>query len=201
MTSDNGQPQASSRKVKLPKLELRKFSGKVEDWPEFWDSFCSAIHNDDQLAKVDKFKYLRSYLEGPARNAIKGFSLTDVDYDEAVALLRKRFARPEVIRITHINELINLAPVYSERNVQRLRAFHDETETHFRAMEAQGVDKQTYSSVVVPMLMSKIPEALRNNMTRFNENHMEWLLDEFLAALEKELAVLEGHVPILQMVK
>ena len=201
VTSDNGQPQASSRKVKLPKLELRKFSGKVEDWPEFWDSFCSAIHNDDQLAKVDKFKYLRSYLEGPARNAIKGFSLTDVDYDEAVALLRKRFARPEVIRITHINELINLAPVYSERNVERLRAFHDETETHFRAMEAQGVDKQTYSSVVVPMLMSKIPEALRNNMIRFNENHMEWLLDEFLAALEKELAVLEGHVPILQMVK
>ena len=58
--SDNGQPQVSSRKVKLPKLELRKFNGKVEDWPDFWDSFYSAIHNDDQLAEVDKFKYLRS---------------------------------------------------------------------------------------------------------------------------------------------
>ena len=132
---------------------------------------------------------------------IKGFSLTEVDYDDAVALLKKRFARPDVIRITHINELINLAPVFSEKNVQRLRSFHDETETHFRAMEAQGVEKLSYSSVVVPMLMAKIPESLRNNMIRFNANHMEWLLDDFLVALEKELEVLEGHVPILQLVK
>ena len=120
---------------------------------------------------------------------IKGFSLTDVDYDAAVALLRKRFSRPEVIMITHINELKNLAPVYSETNVQRRRAFHDETETHFRTMEAQGVDKQTYSSVLVPMFMFKRPEALRNNMIRLDEKQMEWLLDEFLLALEKELAV------------
>ena len=59
----------------------------------------------------------------------------------------------------------------------------------------------SYSSVVVPMLMAKIPESLRNNMIRFNANHMEWLLDDFLVALEKELEVLEGHVPILQLVK
>ena len=68
-------------------------------------------------------------------------------------------------------------------------------------MEAQGVDKQSYSSVVVPMFMSKIPESLRNNMIRFNENHMEWLLDEFIAALEKELQIEEGYVPILQLAK
>jgi hypothetical protein len=26
-------------KVKLPKLEVRKFSGNIQDWREFWDSF------------------------------------------------------------------------------------------------------------------------------------------------------------------
>ena len=197
-TSSTEQPyQTPSRRVKLPKLELRMFSGKIEDWPEFWDSFCSAIHLDQQLAKVDKFKYLRSYLEGPARSVIKGFSLTEVDYDEAVALLRKRYERPDVMRIAHINELINLAHVFNDKNVQRLRSLHDEIETHFRAMEAQGVDKQSYSSVVVPMVMSKIPKSIRYNMIRFNEEHMDWLLDDFLSALEKELRVLEGHVPIL----
>ena len=30
-------------RVKLPKLEVRKFSGKLEEWQEFWDSFESAI--------------------------------------------------------------------------------------------------------------------------------------------------------------
>ena len=28
---------------------------------KFWDAFKSAIHNDKELANVDKFKYLRSF--------------------------------------------------------------------------------------------------------------------------------------------
>eukprot|EP00794_Sanderia_malayensis_P012361 gene12361-biopygen9857 len=35
-------------------------------------------------------------------------------------------------------------------------------------------------------------------MIRFGSNHMEWNLDEMLAALGKEVEVLEGHVPIFQ---
>ena len=42
-------------RVKLPKLELKKFSGKMHEWQECWDSFRSAIHDDDDIAKVDKF--------------------------------------------------------------------------------------------------------------------------------------------------
>jgi len=30
-------------RVKLPKLEMCKFTGKVEDWQEFWDSFLSTV--------------------------------------------------------------------------------------------------------------------------------------------------------------
>ena len=63
-------------KVKLPKLEIKKFSGKVQDWSEFWDSFKSAIDNDPDLANIDKFKYLRSFLEEMPRRVIAGLSLT-----------------------------------------------------------------------------------------------------------------------------
>ena len=30
--------------VKLPKLEIRKFTGKSHECQDFWDSFMSAIH-------------------------------------------------------------------------------------------------------------------------------------------------------------
>ena len=30
--------------VKLPKLDFKKFNGELLMWPEFWDSFDSAIH-------------------------------------------------------------------------------------------------------------------------------------------------------------
>jgi len=34
----------SSSKVKLPKLHLTSFDGKILNWQEFWDIFNSAVH-------------------------------------------------------------------------------------------------------------------------------------------------------------
>ena len=179
-------------------MELKKFNGKISDWQEFWDGFKSAIDDDDEMANVDKFKYLRSFLEEPAKSVVAGLSLTDANYTSAIELLHKRFAKPSVIKRAHINELINLSPVYNEKSVGRLRALHDQIETHFRGLEALGVDKESYSSVVVPVLMEKIPETMRYSMIRFGQNHLEWNVDELIAALEKEIEVRESHVPIFK---
>ena len=76
---ENGATSSSANsktvRVKLPKLEVRKFSGKLEEWQEFWDSFESAIHSNDSLSNEDKFSYLRGLLLKPARSAIVGFAL------------------------------------------------------------------------------------------------------------------------------
>ena len=48
-------------KVKLPKLEIRKFSGQIYEWKEFWDAFSSAVHDNYDLADVDKLKYLSGF--------------------------------------------------------------------------------------------------------------------------------------------
>jgi len=52
-----------------------------------------------------------------------------------------------------MNELLNLTPVYNERNVVRLRALHDKIESHFRSLDALGIAEECYSSIVVPVLM------------------------------------------------
>ena len=85
--------QSSQQKVvraKLPKLEVKKFNGKLSEWQEFWDSFESAIHQNDGLSNVDKFSYLRSLLLEPAKSAIGGFALTSANYEAALELLKKR---------------------------------------------------------------------------------------------------------------
>ena len=56
--------------VKLPKFNLKPFSGRVHEWQEFWDSFNSAIHQNESLANVEKLNYLRGYLEDKARSVI-----------------------------------------------------------------------------------------------------------------------------------
>eukprot|EP00794_Sanderia_malayensis_P015457 gene15457-biopygen12862 len=72
--SDDSQGTTMKRRtpVKLPALELSKFSGKIHEWSEFWDSFCSAVNDNENLADVDKLKYLRGFLEEPARSVIAG---------------------------------------------------------------------------------------------------------------------------------
>ena len=90
--TDSSVPTASGVKVKLPKLELRKFSGRVADWHEFWDGFSSAVLENPGLAKVDKLKYLKGLLEEPARSVLTGIATTDSSYDIAVDLLEKRLS-------------------------------------------------------------------------------------------------------------
>ena len=53
-------------KAKLPKLEVKKFSGRLQDWQEFWDSFQSSIDGNESLSAVDKFSYLKNLLHKPA---------------------------------------------------------------------------------------------------------------------------------------
>ena len=98
-----------------------------------------------------------------------------------------------------MNELLNLAPVYNERNVVRLRALHDQIESHFRSLDALGIAEECYSAIVVPVLMEKIPESLRYNMIRFSDagSHLDWSVKELIEAFEKELEVRESHAPIL----
>ena len=79
-------------RAKLPKLRMKNFGGKFCEWPEIWDSFSSLIDNNDQLSDVDKFAYLRGYLEGLA---------SEIDYRRSFTYsnelpVRYRFAKETV---------------------------------------------------------------------------------------------------------
>ena len=124
-------------------------------------------------------------MEEPARRVIAGLTLTDADCEAAVEILESRFAKPALIKRVHINQLMNLAPVFNERNVGRLRYLLGDIETHLRGLEALKVDKESYSSIVAPVFMDKIPEQIRMNMIRFGWDYLSWTLDEMLDAIVK----------------
>ena len=86
----SGIPQQSKMKAKLPKLEVRKFNRKVQEWQEFWNAFESAIDQNENHTAMDKFAYLRSLVSEPARATNTGFSLTAVNYAAAVVVLNKK---------------------------------------------------------------------------------------------------------------
>ena len=82
----------AGRRVNLPKLEMKKVSGRISEWQEFWDGFKSAIYDDVQLANVNKSEYLKSYLEEPVRSVVTGFPLTKKNYVTTIELFKKGYA-------------------------------------------------------------------------------------------------------------
>ena len=194
-SSQGYQPISSQQKTvraKLPKLEVKKFNGKLCEWQEFWDSFESAIHMNDGLSNVDKFSYLRSLLLGSAKSAIGGFALTSANYESAIELLKKRYGKKVAIQRALISELLNARPVFNESDTPRLRSLYDFAETKYRALQALGVDEQSYSEVVVPTLLEKIPDAIRLTITR-GRQYLEWTLGDTLEALLVEVELREDH--------
>ena len=62
--------------IKLPKLNLLRFGGRLTDWISFWDIFEATVHKSDMDA-VNKFFYLKGQLDDQAAQLIEGMPMTE----------------------------------------------------------------------------------------------------------------------------
>ena len=130
-------PGVSTQPVnaKLPKLQIKKFTGDPKEWQSFWDSFSSAVHANKALKNVDKFNYLKSLLEGAALSAITGLALTEPNYANAVDILKERFGNKQLIISSHMEALLKLKPVTALSD-KGMRAVLDKVEIQVRGLQA-----------------------------------------------------------------
>ena len=106
--------QATTVKPKLPKLTLEKFRGDVTTFQSFLEQFNSTIHENASIPETDKFKHLKSLLDGPAARVVQGLTLTSANYKHARELLEDRYGRTQVIISAHMDNLLKLNPCTSE---------------------------------------------------------------------------------------
>ena len=71
-----------------------------------------------------------------------------------------------------------------------LRRLYDKTEIHIRGFQALGLEAQQYGSLLVPVLLSKVPQELRLIISReFDTGN--WSLDELLKVFKTEVEAQE----------
>ena len=191
-------------KTKLPKLSLKKFHGEAMLFSPFWDSFVSAVDENQTLSDVEKFNYLNNLVEGTAAAAIRGLPLTADNYEAAknilkkrfeqprgsMNILKKRFGQPQIIINAHMESLVKIAAVTSDSNLKRLRELYDQVEAHVRALQALGVESGSYGKLLIPILMEKLPTNLRLIISRCIDKQ-EWDLDVILRAFDSEIEARE----------
>ena len=71
------------------------------------DQFLIAIHENDSLADIDKFTYLKSFLSDSALQSINGLSLNATNYKEAIEILHERYGNKQVLISAHMQNLRN----------------------------------------------------------------------------------------------
>jgi hypothetical protein len=147
---------------------LVKFKGQITKWNTFWDSFESAIHNNQDISKIDKFNYLNSVLEGPALRAIQGLTLTGANYDAAIDILKDRFGRTQQIITAHMDELLKISGCTGDR-LTSLRFVYDKIRAHVQGLATLGVSSEMYGSWLIPIIMSKMPNDIRLEIENRNE--------------------------------
>lgn len=114
-----------SNTAKLPKITIRSFDGKLENWVSYKELFDSLIHNRD-IPNVEKLHYLLSSVQGPAYDLIKSFPLSDDNYMNAYETLTKHYDKKRQIALVYYEKLLNCEPAKTKGDLDRIfRAFNE----------------------------------------------------------------------------
>ena len=176
--------------VKLPKIQLRSFNGEPTKWTAFWESFESAVHSNTALSDVEKFSYLNSLLERAAQEAVSGLALTAANYHRAIETLKKRFGCKQLIVNKHMDGLLHLESVTSSQNTRALRKLLDCVKSHIHSLQSLGVEPDSYSSLLCPVLVNKLPSELQLLISR-EVSEDDWKLNPLMEAIEAEVSARE----------
>ncbi|XP_064461559.1 uncharacterized protein LOC135371435 [Ornithodoros turicata] len=108
----------------------------------------ATIHSCSSLAAIEKFKYLLSYVTD------------DDNYESAIAVLKRRFGRPDLLAAEHIDKLLSLRPVHSATEVGSLRNLYDDVSRHMRALEALSIPRSSYGVILYRVVTRCLPAEL-----------------------------------------
>ena len=175
--------------IRLPKLELLKFNGEITQFNAFWQSFECAIHSNENLSGIHKLNYLVNLLEGPAYRVVAGLSLTEENYEHAVQTLRDRFGNKQRIISAHMQSLLKLQDCPCEK-VSQLRYIYDNINVHVRGLEALGMPQESYGSLLIPIIMQRMPSEITIQVARKVTEDV-WPIKEILEIIKKEIEARE----------
>ncbi|XP_053968799.1 uncharacterized protein LOC128870226 [Anastrepha ludens] len=144
-----------SAAIRLPKMELPKFSGDSTEWIGFFDAFSALVDCNAALSNGQKLHYLRSCLRGDALKIISGFKICDVNYEEAWDLLKSRYKVMRVIVEGHFRAMANVKRAASD-TADAIKEVIDAFQQHIRELKALGRPVEFWDDWLVYELVNKL---------------------------------------------
>ncbi|CAC5369246.1 unnamed protein product [Mytilus coruscus] len=136
-----------------------------------------------------------SHLEGSAAQTVEGFALTTGNYETAVNLLRDRYVHTSKLIHAYMKALMNLpAPT---NDVFSLRFYGDKLKSYVRVLEFLGQTPEMYGSLLVPVVLDKLPIEIRKSIAR-EHGRDNLILENLRKSITREIDILEAGEGVIE---
>nr|CDJ97142.1 Pao retrotransposon peptidase family [Haemonchus contortus] len=85
------QPSFTAPAIAPPRVSVPVFTGKEEEFPEFWAVYEHLVHNNPTLSTTEKMLLLKESLHGKSDKSIRGIQLIPQNYEWMIKTLHKKY--------------------------------------------------------------------------------------------------------------
>lgn len=173
--TENGTDNSNNSKFKrykLPKLNIKPFDAQLINYLPFWAQF-KKIHEDEELDECDKFQYLLQSVESGtrARDLLESYPITSENYPKSLKAFQERYGNKDILIEVYVREFLKLITVNVQAKGNEKLSLCDlvtRVEAHLRSLESMGLDIESNSAWLYPMVESCLPEDIIKAWQRCN---------------------------------
>ena len=101
-----------------------------------------------------------------AERCMEGLTLTSINYEHALNILKERFGNKQVIISKHMNMLLNLEKGKSWLLIKDLHSLYDNITVNIRALISYNIDLQQFGPMLIPVILDKLPADIKLEVSR-----------------------------------
>lgn len=149
--------------VRLPRIELPKFSGIYEEWSTFQDLFISLVHENKTISDVQKLHYLKTSVTGEAQTLLKHIQVTQQNYERAWGILKTRYGNKRLIINSVLKKLFNQKKI-SFQSPTQIKNLLDVTMDCLNNLQNLKINIESWDPIIIFLVVQKLD----------SESHKDW---------------------------
>ncbi|XGW17350.1 hypothetical protein V3C99_002170, partial [Haemonchus contortus] len=102
------QPPFTAPSIAPPRVSVPVFTGREEEFPEFWAVYEQLVHNNPTLSTTEKMLLLKESLQGKSDKSIRGIQLIPQNYEWMIKTLHKKYGNKPANRARIVQQLNEL---------------------------------------------------------------------------------------------
>ena len=120
---------------------------------------------------------------------MEGLEIIEENYEKSFKILQSRFGKSQQFISDHMQELLNLQS-HPNGKTNQLRSIYDNVMVHIRGLENLGVSLEKYVSLLISLIMSRMPTEITLQVSRKTSKYI-WKIDGIMEMIGKEFEARE----------